>query len=121
MSPEDLKLLRKELACTAKELALTLGVEQKEYSAWEAGELFPTKRYVTELEALRKRGSAAIVRAPKGKGAAVKKGMARLADPKLWEVVRKLAEHPALFDQVSQLAAAYPDPTEPVNRTDATK
>jgi len=110
VSPEDLKSLRKELACTAKELALTLGVDQKEYSAWEAGELFPTKRYVTELEALRKKGPAAIVRGAKGKGAAAKKGMARLSDPKFWELVRKLAEHPPLFEQVSQLAAGYADP-----------
>src|SRR3954471_18866465 len=52
VSPEDLKQLRKELSCTAKELALTLGIEPKELAAWEAGELFPTKRYVGEMEAL---------------------------------------------------------------------
>ena len=121
MSPEELKQLRKELACTAKELALTLGIEPKEYSAWEAGELFPTKRFVGELEALRKKGSAAILRAPKGKAAAAKTGMARLADPKLWELLRKLAEHPALFDQVSKLAEAYPDPTEARTKSDANK
>jgi len=114
VSPEDLKQLRKELACTAKELALTLGIEPKEFAAWEAGELFPTKRHVGELEALRKRGPSAIQRAPKVKaGAAAKTGMARLADPKLWELVRKLAEHPALFDQVSKLAETYRDPSAP--------
>ena len=110
MSPEDLKQLRKELSCTAKELALTLGIEPKEYAAWEAGELFPTKRYVVELEALRKKGPSAIPRTPKGKNAVAKTGMARLSDPKLWELVRKLAEHPALFDQVSKLAEPYADP-----------
>lgn len=114
MSPEDLKQLRKELSCTAKELALTLGIEPKELAAWEAGELFPTKRYVGELEALRKKGPSAIQRAPRGKAAAAAKtGMARLSDPKLWELVRKLAEHPALFDQVSKLAETYPDPNTP--------
>ena len=114
MSPEDLKQLRKELSCTAKELALTLGIEPKELAAWEAGELFPTKRYVGELEALRKKGPSAIQRAPKGKAAATAKtGMARLADPKLWELVRKLAEYPALFDQVSKLAETYRDPSAP--------
>ena len=112
VSPEALKQLRKELACTAKELALTLGIEPKELAAWEAGELFPTKRYVGELEALRKKGKSAILRAPKGKAAAAKTGMARLSDPKLWELVRKLAEHPALFDQVSKLAETFADPTE---------
>jgi DNA-binding XRE family transcriptional regulator len=121
VSPEDLKQLRKELACTAKELALTLGVEPKEFAAWEAGELFPTKRYVAELEALRKKGAAAIVRAPKGKGGAAKVGMARLADAKLWELVRKLIEHPALFDQVAKLAEAYPDPSAPAVKPDTAK
>ena len=121
VSPEDLKQLRKELSCTAKELATTLGIEPKEYAAWEAGELFPTKKYVGELEALRKKGAASIVRTPKGKAAAAKVGMARLADPKLWELVRKLAEHPTLFDQVSKLAETYADPTEPRTKTEPTK
>ena len=122
MSPEALKQLRKELTCTAKELALTLGIEPKEYSAWEAGELFPTKRYVGELEALRKKGPASIARAPKSKGAAAAKtGMARLAEPKLWELVRKLTEHPALFDQVSKLAEAYADPAEARAKPDGAK
>ncbi len=121
VSPEELKQLRKELSCTAKELALTLGVEPKEFAAWEAGELFPTKRYVGELESLRKKGASAIVRAPKGKTGAAKVGMARLADAKLWELVRKLAEHPALFDQVAKLAETYPDPSTPAVKPDAAK
>ena len=112
MSPEELKQLRKELSCTAKELALTLGIEPKEIAAWESGDLFPTKRWVLELEALRGKGSGAIVRPAKGKAAAAKTGMARLADTKLWELVRKLLEHPALFDQVSKLADAYSDPAD---------
>lgn len=120
MSPEELKQLRKELSCTAKELALTLGIEPKEVAAWEAGELFPTKRYVGELEALRKKGPSGILRVPKGK-AALKTGMARLGDAKLWELLRKLVEHPALFDQVSKLAEAYPDPLEPKPQADAIK
>jgi len=113
VSPEEIKQLRKELSCTAKELALTLGIEPKEIAAWEAGELFPTKRHVGELEALRTKGPTSIQRAPKGKASGAKVGMARLADPKLWELLRKLAEHPALFDQVSKLAESYPDPTAP--------
>ena len=114
--------MRKELSCTAKELATTLGIEPKEYAAWEAGELFPTKRYVTELEALRKKGSGAVLRVQKAKNTTAKAapvGMARLADAKLWELVRKLAEHPALFDQVSKLADGYADPTAPAAKIDA--
>ena len=112
MSPEDLKQLRKELSCTAKELALTLGIEPKEFAAWEAGELFPTKRLVDAMNALRSRGKEAIVRAPRGKAAA-KTGQQRLADPAFWRIVRKLVEHPALFDEVSKLSEKYSDPGEP--------
>ena len=54
MSPEDLKNLRAELDCTAKELATALDVEQETILAWERGELFPTKRFVTKMEALRR-------------------------------------------------------------------
>jgi transcriptional regulator with XRE-family HTH domain len=108
VSPEEIKALRKELACTARELATALGIDQKEVLAWEAGELFPTKRYVTQMEVLRKKGPNAIVRVPKGK--AKKTGVQRLDDPKLWEIFRKLLEHPQLFDQVAKLADGFADP-----------
>jgi predicted transcriptional regulator len=111
VTPDEIKQLRKELACTARELATALEIDQKEVLSWEAGELFPTKRHVTIMESLRKKGPSAIVRAPKGK--AKKVGMQRLDDPKLWEVVRKLLEHPALFDQVVKLADGYADPARP--------
>jgi len=108
VSPEDIKALRKELGCTARELATALSIDQKDVLAWEAGELFPTKRFVTQMEALRKKGPSAIVRAPRGK--AKKTGVQRLDDPKLWEIFRKLLEHPALFDQVVKLADGFDDP-----------
>ena len=66
MTPEELKALRKELSCTAKELAATLGVEQKDVLAWEKAELFPTKVFVDRMEALRAKGPSAIVRKAKG-------------------------------------------------------
>ena len=119
MSPDEIKQLRKELSCTAKELALTLGLDPKEIAAWEAGELFPTKRHVGELTALRKQGPSSVVRIAKGKAAAAKVGVVRLADPKLWEILRKLTEHPALFEQVSQLAEPYSDPAAPRAKPDA--
>jgi transcriptional regulator with XRE-family HTH domain len=112
VQPEEIQKLRKELSCTARELAVALGVDPKEISAWEAGELYPTKRYVTAMEALRTKGPTAIARAPRGKAAA-KTGQARLADPVLWRIVRKLLEHPALFDQVAKLSESYSDPAEP--------
>lgn len=119
MTPEEIKELRKELNCTARELAAALKIDQKEVVAWEAGELFPTKRFILMMEALRKKGAAAIPRTPRGK--AKKTGMARLDDPKLWEIVRKLLEHPGLFEQVSKLADGFSDPakTEPAAETKA--
>ncbi len=110
MSPEEIKALRKELNCTARELATALKIDQKEVMAWETGELFPTKRFVLQMEMLRKKGPSAIPRAARG---AKKTGMQRLDDPKLWELVRKLLEHPALFDQVVKLAEQYADPAKP--------
>jgi transcriptional regulator with XRE-family HTH domain len=112
VSPEEIQKLRKDLSCTARELATTLGVDPKEIAGWEAGELFPTKRYVEAMNTLRERGPSSITRAPRGKAQA-KTGNARLADPALWLIVRKLLENPPLFEQVLKLAEKYPDPAEP--------
>jgi hypothetical protein len=35
-----------------------------------------------------------------------------LADPGLWEIVRKLVAHKKLRDEVAKLAANYADPAE---------
>ena len=70
MSPDDIKALRRELSCTARELAAALSLDQETVLAWERGELFPTKRYVERMEEVRKRGAAAVPRKRK-KGAAV--------------------------------------------------
>jgi transcriptional regulator with XRE-family HTH domain len=107
VSPEEIKALRKELSCTAKELAAALGVDQKEVLAWEKADLFPTKAFVDKMEALRARGPSAIPR--KSKGADPVKA---LADPQLWELVRKLAAHKKLRDEVTKLASGYEDPAE---------
>lgn len=112
MSPEDIQKLRKDLSCTARELAAALDVDPKDVAGWEAGELFPTKRYVDAMNGLRERGPSAIARAPRGKAPA-KTGSARLADPAMWLLVRKLLENPPLFEQVLKLAEKYPDPAEP--------
>jgi len=106
VTPEDLKQLRKELGCTARDLATTLGIEQKEVLAWEAGELFPTKRYVDQLNVLRQKGPSAVLKAAKGKAVAPTD---RLSDPAFWAIVKKLLLHPPLYDQVSKLAESYRD------------
>lgn len=108
VSPNEIKELRKTLGCTARELAAVLKVDPKLVVSWEAGDLFPTKRHVLALRSLRDRGPAEFPRPTRGKGA----GLTRLADPKFWEVVRKLAQHSALFEQVTTLAAEYPDPSD---------
>lgn len=110
VSPDDIKQLRKDLGCTARELAETLGLEQKEVLAWEDGELFPTKRWVSAMERLKQAGPSAIKKKPRGKpkGAG---GMARLHDAELWAIVRKLLAHPQLFERVKALAADFDDPS----------
>ncbi len=107
MTPEDLKALRKDLACTAKELAQALGIEQATVLAWEKGELFPTKAFVDKMSALRTKGPGAIPKKAKGEAP-----MKVLADPALWELVRKLAANKKLRDEVAKLAASYPDPAQ---------
>jgi transcriptional regulator with XRE-family HTH domain len=106
VSPDEIKSLRKELSCTAKELAAALGLEQATVLAWEKAELFPTKAYVDQMAALRAKGPGAIPRKAKGSVDPMKS----LADPKVWELLRKIAANKALRDEVTKLAEKYPDP-----------
>ncbi len=105
MSPDEIKTLRRDLGCTAKELALALDLAQSTILAWEKGELFPTKQYIDKMAALHKRGPAAIPRKAKGP-----EPMKTMTDPAFWELVRKLATHKKLRDEVLKLAQPYPDP-----------
>ena len=107
MTSEELKALRKELACTAKELAGALGLEQATVLGWEKGELFPTKQFIDKMEALRAKGPGAIPRKANG-GDPIK----QLGDPLFWELVRKIAMHKKLRDEVAKLAAGYADPID---------
>jgi transcriptional regulator with XRE-family HTH domain len=107
VSPEEIKALRKDLACTAKELAQAIGIEQATVLAWEKGELFPTKQFVDKMSQLRSKGPASIPKKARGDAP-----MKVLADPSFWEVVRKVAAHKKLRDEVVKLAAAYPDPKD---------
>jgi transcriptional regulator with XRE-family HTH domain len=107
VTPDDIKALRKELSCTAKELAAALGTEQLTVLSWEKGDLFPTKDSVDKMQALRAQGPSAIPRKAKGADP-----MKVLADPALWTVVRKLLAHKKLRDDVTKLAEAYADPSD---------
>lgn len=108
MTPEALKAARKDLACTAKELAAVLEVEQSVVLAWEKGDLFPTKQYIDKIEALRKVGPSAI---PK-KSKIASDPMKLLADPKVWTLLRKVLVHKKLRDDVLKLADGYDDAGE---------
>jgi len=106
----DVRALRKELGCTARELAQAVGVDGEIVTAWEAGEQFPTKQWVARLEKLRAEGPSSVPRRPR-KGQA-KSPMDRLADPALWTLVRKLLQHPDLYAEVSRLAEGFADPAD---------
>jgi transcriptional regulator with XRE-family HTH domain len=107
VTPDALKLLRKELSCTAKELAAALDLEQATVLAWEKGELFPTKKYIDKMELLRSAGPSAIPRKSKGENP-----VKALADPLVWRLVRKIAAHKKLRDAVAKLAEGYADPAD---------
>jgi len=111
MSPEDVKALRQELGCTARELAAALGVEHTDVIAWERGELFPTKRSCDAMDALRRKGPSAVPRRPRKKALAATP-MAALSDPDLWRLVRKLLAHPELRAAAKELAERYTDPAD---------
>jgi transcriptional regulator with XRE-family HTH domain len=111
----DVKALRRELVCTAKELAAVLGLDQATVLAWEKEELFPTKAFVDRMNALRDKGPGAVPR--KAKGAV--DPIVALADPLVWELLRKIAGHKKLRDDVAKLADAYPDPAADVTETAA--
>jgi transcriptional regulator with XRE-family HTH domain len=106
LTPEALKAARKDLSCTAKELAQVLGLEQSVVLAWEKGELFPTKQYIDKIEALRKQGPSAI---PK-KAKVATEPMKVLADPRILELLRKVISHKKLRDDVLKMADGYDDP-----------
>ena len=108
MDAEELKALRKELGVTARDLAAAIGVEQEVVLAWERGDLFATKQHVNELLKLRARGVGAVPKAAR-KGAS---SMQVLADPALWQLVRKLIAHEPLRKEVLRLAERYDDPLE---------
>ena len=107
MTPDEIKAVRRELSCTAKELALALELDQATVLAWEKGELFPTKQYIDAMGTLRAKGPGAIPRKSRGEDP-----VKALADPALWQLIRKLAAHKKLRDAATKLAAAYPDPAD---------
>lgn len=109
MDSGEIRQLRKALSVTTRELAAALGIEQKEVLAWERGDAFPTKRHVLAMKDLAAKGASAAARARQGEPGAGAPFEA-LRDPSFWEIVRKLAAHPALRAAVEKLAEGYADP-----------
>lgn len=106
VNAQDVRDLRKELGCTARQLAAALGVEERTVFDWESGERFPTKKACTQMQALKKRGPEAFKTG--GKPAPV--NPAEIAgSPRVWTVARKLLRHPELLERVEVLAAEYED------------
>lgn len=112
MTPTQIKQIRTELTCSARELGEALGVDQKAVLDWEAGERFPTKRHTDALLALRNKGPGAIPRRARGKAQAPATPYQTLADRDLWRLVRKLIAHQALRDEVLKLSEHYTDPAD---------
>jgi len=109
LSPDDIKALRSALQCSTRELGEAIGVDQSTIIAWELGQLFPTKKYVDRMVALRDKGAGAVPK--KARGAAPPPARV-LSDPGFWEIVRKLVAHKKLRDEVAKLAQGYADPNE---------
>jgi DNA-binding XRE family transcriptional regulator len=109
VTPDQIKQLRNELACTARELGEAIGVEQKTVLEWEAGQRFPTKRHVQALLSLRDKGPSAVRRRTRGSAPGP---LEVLADPNLWALLRKLLAHKQLRDDVLRMASSYSEPVE---------
>jgi transcriptional regulator with XRE-family HTH domain len=109
MKPADIKALRKELRCTPREFAEALGITAKEVMAWEQEDSFPTKRFIDAMNELRDKGQSAIVKR-RGRKPDAASPMRVLADPAMWELVRKLIAHPELRSKVLELAKQFDDP-----------
>jgi transcriptional regulator with XRE-family HTH domain len=109
VGPDDIKALRAALQCSTRELGDAIGTDQKTVIAWEGGQLFPTKQYVDRMLALKAKGPSAV---PKKARGASPPPLRVLADPSLWELLRKLVAHKKLRDEVTKLAASYDDPAE---------
>jgi DNA-binding transcriptional regulator YiaG len=109
VTADDIKALRAGLQCSTRELAEAVGVDQKTVIAWESAQLFPTKKFVDRMAALREKGPTAIPKKARGNAPSPAR---MLADPGFWQLVRKLIAHKKLRDEVTRLANDYPDPAE---------
>jgi transcriptional regulator with XRE-family HTH domain len=114
VSPEEIKALRRELGASIKDFSQALGIEQTKLLAWETGSEFPTKRMVVAMQALSttpKAGTPATGSRQAPLATEHADALGRLADPALWELLRKLMSYPELFQSCRKLAESFEDPT----------
>lgn len=104
MTPDELKKARLTLKCTAKELSIALGVEPSTVTAWERGDMFPTKQYVEKIQEFLASGPAAIPKKAKGADP-----LDALRDPEVWALIRKVVAYPRLRAELQKLADKYED------------
>ncbi len=111
VTPDEIRRLRDKLGCTMSELAQAVGVPVGLVVDWESGEKFPTKKAVAALTRLERGGRDALSQA--GTPRRIEGDVwARLAEPELWKLVRKLLAHPRFLDEARDLAQKYPDPAD---------
>jgi transcriptional regulator with XRE-family HTH domain len=106
VTADEIKALRKQLKCTASELAAALAVDRQLITAWERGDGFPTKRHVTKLRALSAAGPEAMAWQPRRREV---EAMAKqlLADPELAQIFETLLACVELRQRVARLVAEY--------------
>ena len=139
MTGAEIKSLLDELGISTRQLAAKLDVPAPVVLAWQKEELFPTKRHVEAMRALRARITADLAPTPPElpsstntatptntattTNAATTTNTATtanaatttfeaLADPTFWRLVRKLLAVPALRREAEEAAAKYQDPAE---------
>lgn len=95
---------------------MALGVPLAEIQSWEAGDRFPTKRWITRMESLRAQGPDGVVHHPPKASPSELSPIEQLNNPEVWRLLRKLLAHPQLFAEVVRVAAAYEDPATPADR-----
>ncbi len=113
MTGKEIRALRGTLGLSAGALGSKLGVEAATVLAWEREELFPTKRPLESLLALQGEARGK----DEGKGEGVRRStdegvIQALADPAVWELLRKVLAYPELRQEVERIAAGYPDPVK---------
>lgn len=131
MTGKEIRALRGTLGLSVGALGSKLGVEAATVLGWEREELFPTKRALESLMALQgeaegkdegvRRSEDEGVRGGNDEGRGKDKGVGSgedegviqaLADPAVWELLRKVLAYPELRLEVERIAAGYPDPVK---------